>query len=262
MRNSTGTGSDYSNLRPLTTAGAQVERLARGGWRLQLPSGPAGRYRVAQLDDYAGRPRRGFPWRAPLRLACRMRASQEEIPGTWGVGLWNDPFSLALFSGAEALRLPALPQAAWFFFASEPNYLSLRDDLPAQGGLAGVFRSPGWPAALNLLGAPALPLLLLPALRRFARRLAGRVVQQAAATIPGDATAWRSFVIDWQVQQVCFWVDGILVLKSALTPLGPLGLVIWVDNQFLAFPPDGRLRAGSLACDKPVWIEIEDLNVV
>src|SRR2546427_795796 len=39
-------------LRPRTTRGAQVETIAPGHWRLTIPAGPAGRYRLAQLDDY------------------------------------------------------------------------------------------------------------------------------------------------------------------------------------------------------------------
>jgi hypothetical protein len=60
---------------------------------------------------------------------------------------------MAILKGTEMLRLPALPNTAWFFFASPPNYLSLRDDLPAQGALAAVFRSPRLPASLLVLGA-------------------------------------------------------------------------------------------------------------
>src|SRR5512144_3136865 len=114
-------------LIPRTTSGAQVVRLTSGGWRLEIPAGSAGRYRLAQLDDYSNLPRRAFPWQAPLSLSLRARASQSSLPGTWGFGLWNDPFALSLGFGGER-RIPALPNAAWFFFASAPNYLSLRDD--------------------------------------------------------------------------------------------------------------------------------------
>lgn len=248
-------------LRASLTPGARIQPLAQDGWRLEIPAGPARQYRLAQLDNYTALPRRRFPAQPPLRLSLKMRACQAGIPGTWGVGLWNDPFSLALFSGAEPLRLPALPQAAWFFFASDPNYLSLRDDQPAQGGLAGVFASPSWPPALNLLALPALPLLLFPLLARQLRRLARRVVRQSAAALPGDPTDWREYTLEWHAQAVRFWLDGLLVHETSLAPRGPLGLVVWVDNQFLAFPPDGRLRLGALACAASAWIEVKDLRL-
>jgi hypothetical protein len=244
----------------LKTAGAQIEPLEQGGWRLSIPAGTGGSYRCAQLDDYHGLRRRNFPWQAPFHLRARMRSSQSEIPGTWGLGLWNDPFGMALFSQAEPLRLPVLPQAAWFFFASPPNYLSLRDDLPACGGLAGVFRSPrpGWPA--SLAGMAATPLVLVPPAARWLRRTARRWVHQTAAALPGDPSEWREYEMDWQADEVTLRVDGSVILHSDLTPNGPLGLVIWVDNQFAAFTPHGRLRFGTLTNPQPAWIELDSLE--
>src|SRR5437879_6259384 len=94
-------------LRPRTTPGADVETIAPGHWRLTMPAGPAGRYRLAQLDDYAGLRRAGFPWQPPLRLALRARVSAAGLPGTWGFGLWNDPFGIGVGLGGGARRLPA-----------------------------------------------------------------------------------------------------------------------------------------------------------
>jgi hypothetical protein len=37
-------------------------------------------------------------------------------------------------------------------------------------------------------------------------------------------------------------------------------LVIWVDNQYVALPPDGRLGFGTLA-NPPTWVEIAHLKV-
>jgi hypothetical protein len=38
-------------------------------------------------------------------------------------------------------------------------------------------------------------------------------------------------------------------------------LVVWVDNQYMAFPPQGLLRAGTLPAVAPGWIEIADLLI-
>jgi len=233
-------------------------RLPSGGWRLEVPPGPAGHYRLAQLDDYANLPRRAFPWQAPFSLSLRARAAQGGMPGTWGFGLWNDPFAISLgFGGGR--RLPALPNAAWFFFASAPNYLSLRDDLPAQGGLAATFQSPRWPAVLLALGALGLPLLVLTPVAQIMRRLGRRIVKQDAVALKTDPTEWHAYGLEWGQGRVTFYMDGNPLLETGVAPLGPLGLVIWVDNQYAAWPPSGRFGFGALANDQPAWIEIEEV---
>jgi hypothetical protein len=40
-----------------------------------------------------------------------------------------------------------------------------------------------------------------------------------------------------------------------------LGFVLWVDNQYAAFPPDGRIRFGSLENPEPAWIEVRNLSI-
>src|SRR5690606_30297459 len=100
-----------------------------------LPAGESGSYRLAQLDDYQGLPRGDFPHQPPFRLRLRARISGAQLPGTWGFGLWNEPLS-AQFSFGSGRKLPALPNAAWFFFASPENHLSLRNDLLGHGPLA------------------------------------------------------------------------------------------------------------------------------
>ena len=102
-----------------------------------------------------------FPGARRVTISLQARASHQEIPGTWGFGLWNDPFGMKLGFGGKHL-LPALPNAAWFFFASPPNHLSLRNDLPANGALAATFRSPPIPAWVFTPTILTLPLLLIP----------------------------------------------------------------------------------------------------
>lgn len=246
-------------LSPRTTPGAQVIHTGDRLWRLEIPAGPAGRYRLAQLDDYAALPRRRLPWQPPFSLELRARASASALPGTWGFGLWNDPFSLSLgFGGGQ--RLPALPNTAWFFFASPENYLSLRDDLPACGSLAATFRSPRWPAWRYALAAPLLPLMALPVLARWLRRLGRRTIQQEAVSLALDPAAWHTYRLDWEAGRVTFSLDGQTVLATPVSPLGPLGLALWIDNQYAALPPGGRLAYSTLANPEPAWIEIEPLS--
>jgi hypothetical protein len=230
---------------------------------LELPAGPSGKYRLAQLDDYTGLSRRNFTCHPPLTFSLNARASAGEIPGTWGFGLWNDPFSLSLGLGGGTRRFPVLPNSAWFFYASPPNYLSLRSDLPAQGFLAATFRSPILPALVLGLAAPGLSLVALPPAARLLRRLARVIIRQDAALIgdhPNFATAeWHAYRMDWLPGSVTFAVDGEAVFNTSLPPREPLGLVLWIDNQYAAFPPDGRIKYGSLESLQPAWIEVSDI---
>jgi hypothetical protein len=247
----------HANLTP----GSRIFEIEAGTWRLGIPAGPGGRYRLAQLDDYSRLPRAAFPWKVPFALQLKARASQAQLPGTWGFGVWNDPFSLSMGFGGGARRFPALPNAAWFFFASPPNSLSIYDDQPGCGNLAAVFRAPSLPAPLLTLGALTAPMLALPPLARGLRRLMRRVVKQEARTLDLDATTWHDYRLEWTGEGVRCAVDGHPVFSTNLSPAGPLGLVIWIDNQYAAFPADGRLRYGTLPNPQPAWIELSGLVV-
>ncbi|MBW8009666.1 MAG: family 16 glycosylhydrolase [Chloroflexi bacterium] len=244
-----------------TTAGGEVEKLSDDSWRLSLPPGSSGEYRLAQLDDYAGLSRKQFPWQPPVKIRLRARASAHTIPGTWGFGLWNDPISFSLGLGGGIRRLPALPNTAWFFFASPHNHLSLRDDLPAQGALAATFNSPAIPALLLGFGAPILPLLAWPPAARLLRRVGRRLMHQDAASISASLTEWHTYALDWQPGKVTFKIDDEVIYSTNIAPRHPLGVVIWLDNQYAALPPNGRLAYGTLPNDQPTWIEIEALSL-
>ena len=168
---------------------------------------------------------------------------------------------MGLLTDRRLPRLPAAPNAAWFFFASGQNYLSLRDDLPARGGLAATFRSPAWASALLPLGILALPLMVLPPARRWLRRVGRQIVRQSAVSLPIDPTEWHSYHLQWNVDRACFQIDGSTVLETGVIPACRLGLVIWIDNQYLSFTPDGRLRFGLLPSQQPHWIEISELSL-
>lgn len=247
-------------LQPLCRGGGEISPL-EDGWRLHLPAGPAGAYRLAQLDDYHGLPRDGLPHQPPWELSLECRASASRMPGTWGFGLWNDPFSLALGLGGGRRRFPALPQTAWFFYASPPNYLSFRDDLPAQGQLASVFQSRSLPTALLALAAPLLPLLIVPPLGRLARRLLRRWIAEDSVRLSPDASLWRHYRLLYEADRVRFYVDQELALATAVSPSAPLGFVLWIDNQYAALNPQGKLGYGTLANPQPAWIEVRGLHV-
>src|SRR3989304_3638966 len=144
----------YTKLTPHQTPGASVEEISPGTeYRLMIPAGRADKYRLAQLDDYTQTPRGRFPLRFPpstslrtgLNLSLSARASSDSIPGTWGFGLWNDPFGFSLGFGGNPFRLPALPNAVWFFGASKESYLSFRDAHASPTGFVAFLFLPSPP---------------------------------------------------------------------------------------------------------------------
>lgn len=236
--------------------------LETGGFtRLEIPSGPAGQYRLAQLDDYQGLYRASFPWEPPAQVTLKARASSDLIPGTWGFGFWNDPFEIGVSRGGAPTRLPALPNAAWFFFASPPNYLSLDNRLPGNGMLAAAYNAPLWPAWALTPGLLLLPLLLLPPSARVLRCAASRIVRQDAIQLFHDVTRWHTYSLDWEHERVVFSLDGVRTLETPISPRGRLGFVLWVDNQFIAFPPKSQPRYGTLKNPDPCWIEVQGLEI-
>lgn len=241
---------------------------AEFGWQLSLPAGLAGTYRLAQLDDYGTLSRKDLLHPPLLTLRLRARVSAPDLPGTWGFGLWNDPFGFSLGFGGQKFRLPALPQAAWFFHASPPNWLSLGEDtlpgsdqaVPANGFFAGTFSSSGIP---TLLLAPALAVFPLCAIRPFSRllrKLARHFIRQDGRRVELDPAGWHEYSILWQHEGCIFRVDGEMILKTCITPKPPLGLVIWIDNQFAAWTPSGKLAFGTLE-NPAATMEISNLSV-
>jgi hypothetical protein len=147
-----------------------------------------------------------------------------------------------------------LPNAVWFFGASKENFLSFRETgrgdpapaFPANGFIAQTFRSPKFHPWLVLPG-------LLPFSRKLARRLLGKVIHDDGVALSVDVTQWHRYRLDWSLKRVSFEVDDVPVFESPVSPNPPLGLVIWIDNQYAAFTPEGRIAMGVLE-GKEEWL--------
>jgi len=242
------------NLFHRSQNGASVSSTSNG-FRFTIPESRLNQFRLAQADGYARLPRREFSTRPPLTFSLRARASSESIPGTWGFGLWNDPFGLSLGFGGNPFSLPTLPNAIWFFHASAQNHLSFRNDKPAQGFLAQTFSSPEFHPLLWPIG------LKFPFSKKNTRRLLSRIIDEDAAIVSADATQWHSYHLEWSPNRSTFWVDESLVLDTPVSPRPPLGLVIWMDNQYAAFTPDGKLKWGLENNLTEAWLEIENIEL-
>ncbi len=179
-------------------------------------------------------------------------AGDTGLRGTAGFGFWNDPF---LMTGS---RVPTPPRAIWFFYASPPSDIALDSGTPGFGWKAATIDALRPNAALLALTAPlAIPLMNIRVVYRAFWPVAQRILSISEAEVPAEMTGWHTYAIEWGVSEAGFLVDGKMLLNCRTPPRGPLGLVIWQDNQYLVATPWGRLRYGLLATPGEQWLEVE-----
>ena len=247
--------------------GERWNRYVLGGGTLQ-PSGNTLRFvnvdatskqlAEAQIDDYQTLPRRRFPWRPPLTLTVRARFSHGNgvLRGTAGFGFWNDPFMMT------GKRWPTLPRALWFFYASSPSNMKLNIDVPGYGWKAATIDALRLPFFLLAPFAPlAIPLMNVRPLYRTLWPVGQRAIGVREATATADMTEWHSYAIEWGVRTARFWVDDEPILQSDTSPRGPLGFVMWLDNQYMVATPWGRFRYGLLDAPGKQWMEVDWLTI-
>ena len=238
--------------------GAGALELAGSSLRFVNTDTTSRKYTNAQIDDYQGLPRRRFLWRPPLRLTVRARFSHPvgELEGTAGFGFWNDPFMMT------GTRAPTLPRAIWFFYGSPPSDMKLDLRTPGRGWKAATIDALR-PSVL-LLAPVALPAALLMNLRPLYRRLwppVQRALNVGEAAMKVEMTAWHTYVIEWGAERAEFRVDGEPVLGNAPSPRGPLGFVMWLDNQYMVITPWGKFRWGLLDAPGRQWMEVDRLEI-
>ncbi len=215
-------------------------------------------YTNAQIDDYQGLPRGQFLWRPPLNLTVRARFShpEGELRGTAGFGFWNDPFLMT------ESRIPTLPRALWFFYASPPSDMKLDLGTPGRGWKAATIDALR-PAALPLalVALPAVLLMNVPALYRALWPPVQRALNVREASLSATMTDWHTYSLAWRVERSTFSVDGQIVLGGAPSPHGPLGFVMWLDNQYMVVKPWGRFGWGLLDAPGRQWLAVDRLTI-
>jgi hypothetical protein len=244
------------NWRRLELGGGSISEIS-AGFRFVLPP-IEGHYADAQIDDYGGLGRYRYVRRPGTVLSLRALFSHgaDTLTGTAGFGFWNAPF------GDPTTRWPALPQAAWFFFASPPTDLPLAPQGAGRGWFAGTLDASTGRA---LAWAPLAPLIILLCQSHRLRQRVWPIVQKSLGIsfvpLPLDMTTWHDYRLSWQRSGCYFWVDGRPVLQTHHSPRGPMGFVCWLDNQFMIATPSGRLRWGILDTVREQWLEVTDLRV-
>lgn len=228
--------------------------VTEGGLRLVVARARHDRYANAQICDYIGLARHQFPWRPPLRLTVRARATPT-IAGTAGFGFWNHP---STFLG----NWPALPAAIWFFYASPPSAMPLALDVPGHGWKVACIDTTQ-PSALAW--APlALPVVLLnqsPALYRRIWPVVQRALRIDETSIPPLDERWTTFTLEWYEQTARFAINGATVFMTDRVPRGPLGFVAWVDTQWARVTPQGRIGWGLLEVGTPQWMDLDFVRI-
>lgn len=225
--------------------------------RLVTDAARASVYSDAQLDDYHADARdvkRRWLWRPPVKMQVRARASSSELIGTAGFGFWNDPFTL---SGG----IRALPEAAWFFYASPPSNMALVPGMPGYGWKAAVVNTTF--TSSTLASVPTALAVLWTRFRggTIAERWVQRISGAHEARLDLDWTVWHTFDLDWRRDMAFFCVDGQPVLHAPHPPRGPLGFVAWVDNQFAVATPKGEFHFGTLDAPGTQWLELDWIHI-
>ena len=181
-------------------------------------------------------------------------ANQRLLRGTAGFGFWNYPLSL---TGA-VLRLP---DAIWFFGASQPSNMALVPGMPGWGWKAQVVHAHRL-GAVAAAGPTALSALWgrlsgrEDAAARWVQRLTG--AQEALLTmIRASGRRTRSTGC---AERATFRVNGAPVLVAPNPPPGPLGFVAWVDNQYAVATPRGELRFGTIASERE-WLDLDSIRI-
>ncbi|MCB0077710.1 MAG: hypothetical protein KDD73_09875 [Anaerolineales bacterium] len=238
-------------LAPHCVGGGHIVPHA-AGHRLTLPSNTGATYGVAQLDDYRALPRDAFPCRPPRRLRLRARFShgQAELRGTAGFGWWNAPFE-----ADRAATASVGPKALWFFFASPPSNLAVGTGWGGNGFFAQSLNTPDLPAWSMRWARRMMRLPFVARLMRMGGGAASRAAERPLPTL--SLTEWHDYDIVWRHDAATFRVDGEVVLHVPSPPAGPLGLVLWIDNQWATVSGE----SGVLAVRHESWVEIEGLEL-
>jgi hypothetical protein len=249
------------NLQPLLIHGGELKITENQVIRFTLPA-HSKKYCDAQADDYHSIPRQQFRWSPPCKMVVRARSSHPAPPGTLGFGFWNDPFTISIGQGGAARRFPVSPQTMWFFYGSKENDIRLNPDTPGYGWKAATIRSPKVPGLiLAPAAAAAMALSALPIFRSTLMRMIQQTIKTDDAPIDERLDQWHTYSIDWNIKSAIFRVDGVDVLKAEDPPLGPLGFVAWIDNQYALASAENRFNFGVTSTVENQWLEIEMMKL-
>lgn len=127
--------------------------------------------------------------------------------------------------------------------------------------MAQTFRSPKIPSSLLLLAGLAAPGFFIRTVSKFLRSVTGKIIAEDSKLLHLDTTLWHKYDISWTATGVQFHIDNEPVFQSSISPIGPLGLVIWIDNQYAAWRPNGEIMMGTIGSANTNWLEINQIEI-
>jgi len=215
-------------------------------------------YSNAQIADYTYADF-NFRWQPPLRLTVTAWASGsgDTLRGTAGFGFWNHPFS------PDSRRLPRLPRAIWWFFASPPGNMALADGVPGHGWKAATIDATR-PAAWSLIPLALPAALLMRSPRIYARIFPPiqRRLKIAEHLLDPVLLAQRhTYTLDWRAEGARFAVDGETVFQTPYALLGNVGFVAWIDNQYAVVTPQGKFGFGIVPVEHEQSLTLEQVKI-
>ena len=125
-------------------------------------------------------------------------------------------------------------------------------------------RSPSGASLRSLLAPVAAGgalLAAIPLTRRWAFRQARRFYRAEERILEIDPSEWHEYAIEWSASAVRFLVDGGETLRSANPPYPPLGLVLWIDNQYAVASPEKGFGFGVLPLERGQTLELADARI-
>jgi len=102
----------------------------------------------------------------------------------------------------------------------------------------------------------------IPAIRRRLWPVGQRAIGVSEALVEAAMTDWHSYALEWGLRRAVFSVDERVILDCATPPRGPLGLVMWIDNQAMVAKPWGRFGWQTLPLEQAQWMEIGGMEIV
>lgn len=241
----------------ISEVGTGRVRHAPGTLRMILHPG-ATTYSNAQIADYTYTDF-NFRWQPPLRLTVTGWASGagDMLHGTAGFGFWNHPFS------PDAHRLPRLPRAIWWFFASQPSDMALAYGVEGHGWKAATIDSTR-PAAWSLmpLALPAALLMRSPGMyARIFPTIQRRLKIAEHLLDPALLAARHTYTLDWRTDGARFALDGETVFHAPYAPAGRAGFVAWMDNRYAIVTPQGRFGFGLAPVEREQALTLEQVTI-
>lgn len=222
----------------------------------QLPAHTDQHYHNAQIDDYAATRPPQFQWSAPLELSLTAQFSHplDQMIGTAGFGFWNHPLM--------PHRVPRVPRAVWFFFASPPSNMALAQGVAGYGFKTATFDALN-PLFLGLAPLTPLGFLLMrvPVLYRRLWPVGQHALRVDEHLLTHDITQPHTYRLRWLKNAVEFAVDEQIVHTARYAPRGKLGFVAWLDNQYAIITPQGQLGFGVLARPTLQYLQLSDIRI-